>query len=357
MASTQASGHFAEKYRQNFLDLFPLLVEELTKEGQDSHQILDALKHLKEVLQYNVPHGKLNRGLMVIGSLCHLLGLELMTPELENKAIALGWCIEWLQAFFLVADDIMDQSLTRRGQPCWYKKTGIGLVAINDSFLIEGTLYLILKNHFKSEPYYINIMELFHEITYQTEMGQCLDLITSPAGDSVDLNSFTIERYNAIVKYKTAFYSFYLPVALAMHMAGISDERSHTAAKNILLVMGEFFQIQDDYLDCYGDPKVTGKVGTDIEESKCSWLIVQALKRANADQRKTLEECYGKNDPSCVKIVKEVYTDLKLEEVYREYEEESYKKLMDTIKEELVGTKLPSGMFHEFAERIYKRKK
>ena len=47
-------------------------------------------------------------------------------------------------------------------------------------------------------------------------------------------------------------------------------------------------------MDCYGDPKVTGKVGTDIEESKCSWLIVQALKRANADQRKTLE--VSKND-------------------------------------------------------------
>lgn len=47
-------------------------------------------------------------------------------------------------------------------------------------------------------------------------------------------------------------------------------------------------------MDCYGDPKVTGKVGTDIEESKCSWLIVQALTRANADQRKTLE--VSKND-------------------------------------------------------------
>ena len=56
-------------------------------------------------------------------------------------------------------------------------------------------------------------------------------------------------------------------------------------------------------------------------------------------------------------MVKGVYADLKLEEVYRQYEEESYRKLMDTIKQELVGTKLPDGMFHEFAERIYKRKK
>lgn len=42
-------------------------------------------------------------------------------------------------------------------------------------------------------------------------------------------------------------------------------------------------------MDCYGDPKVTGKVGTDIEESKCGWLVIQALKKCNEEQRKVLE--------------------------------------------------------------------
>lgn len=41
-----------------------------------------------------------------------------------SDAQVLGWCIEWLQAFFLVSDDIMDDSTTRRGQPCWYKAKG-----------------------------------------------------------------------------------------------------------------------------------------------------------------------------------------------------------------------------------------
>ena len=47
--------------------------------------------------------------------------------------------------------------------------------------------------------------------------------------------------------------------------------------------------MKDDYLDCYGDPTITGKIGTDIEESKCSWLVIQALKKADNEQRLILE--------------------------------------------------------------------
>lgn len=46
---------------------------------------------------------------------------------------------------------------------------------------------------------------------------------------------------------------------------------------------------KDDYLDCYGDPEVIGKIGTDIQENKCSWLVIQALKKATESQREILE--------------------------------------------------------------------
>ena len=56
------------------------------------------------------------------------LCLRQVSPDEVFKANALGWCIEWLQAYFLVADDMMDNSVTRRGQPCWYRNPKVRLL-------------------------------------------------------------------------------------------------------------------------------------------------------------------------------------------------------------------------------------
>ena len=55
-----------------------------------------------------------------------------------------------------------------------------------------------------------------------------------------------------------------------------------------------FFQIQDDFLDCFGNPRITGKIGTDIKDGKCSWLIVVAMQRATKDQKEILRVSYLK---------------------------------------------------------------
>ena len=66
-----------------------------------------------------------------------------------------------------------------------------------------------------------------------------------------------MSRYTAIVKYKTSYYSFYLPVVLAMNMAGIKDPELFEGAKTILLEIGHYFTVTDDFLDCFGDPAVS----------------------------------------------------------------------------------------------------
>ena len=114
-----------------------------------------------------------------------------------------------------------------------------------------------------------------------------LDLITTPA-DKVDLSRYTIQNYTDIAKYKTAYYSFYLPVACGLTIAGIEDKDAFRVSEEILIPMGIYFQIQDDYLDCYADPDLLGKIGTDIQDNKCSWLVCQALDRATPEQRTSL---------------------------------------------------------------------
>jgi Polyprenyl synthetase len=97
------------------------------------------------------------------------------------------------QAYFLVADDIMDKSITRRGRPCWYRAPAVGMVAINDGILLEQLLYFILRTHLRGHPAYTPLLELFLETTHQTAHGQLLDLITAPVG-TVDLSKYTRDR-------------------------------------------------------------------------------------------------------------------------------------------------------------------
>ncbi|MED6166642.1 glycerol channel, partial [Stylosanthes scabra] len=107
---------------------------------------------------------------------------------------------------------------------------------------------------------------------------------------------------------------------------------NHVDVKNILVEMGTYFQVQDDYLDCFGDPETIGKIGTDIEDFKCSWLAVKALELSNEQQKKVLYDHYGKPDPVNVAKVKALYNELNLQGAFEEYESQSYEKIVKSIE-------------------------
>jgi farnesyl diphosphate synthase len=256
----------------------------------------------------------------------------------------------------------MDQSHTRRGQPCWFRRAGVGNIAINDSFMLEAAIYHLLKAYFRQDACYVDLVDVFHETTYQTEMGQLLDLITAPE-DSVDLDKFSMEKHGLIVRYKTAYYSFYLPVALAMYFCGVPETegdggKPYEVAKSILIPVGEYFQIQDDFLDFAAEPGVLGKVGTDIVDNKCSWCINTALSLANASQRAILYDNYGQKDAVKEAKVKEVFEAVGLRGVYAAYEEQVYVRITCDIKEKVrSGSGLKREVFTRFVEKIYRRRK
>ncbi|WVQ74823.1 hypothetical protein IAR50_004430 [Cryptococcus sp. DSM 104548] len=357
-APAAAAADVKAARRARFEGVFDQIAEELLAYLKGENMPKDAVEWYKKVLYHNTPGGKLNRGLSVVDTVEILKGRDLNDEE-YNKAAILGWCVELLQAYFLVADDIMDQSVTRRGQPCWYRVPTVGNIAINDAFMLEAAIYHLLKKHFRSEKYYVDLMELFLETTFQTEMGQLIDLITAPE-DSVDLNKFSLEKHHLIVVYKTAFYSFYLPVALAMHMTGIESQSAFDLALKILIPLGEYFQVQDDYLDCYGLPEHIGKIGTDILDNKCSWNINTALAHATPAQRSILDANYGQKNSTSEAAVKEVFSQapISIPERFEAYEKESYEKINGLIESvDEAGTGLKKEVFRSFLGKVYKRSK
>jgi farnesyl diphosphate synthase len=250
----------------------------------------------------------------------------------------------------------MDDSKTRRGAPCWYLMPDVGMIAINDAFMLESAIYILLKKYFRQDKSYVDLLELFHEVTFQTELGQTCDLLTAPE-DKVDLDNFSMEKYTFIVIFKTAYYSFYLPVALALYYCGLATPKNLKQAQDILIPMGEYFQIQDDYLDNFADPETLGKIGTDIQDNKCSWLVNQALQRVTSEQRKVLEQNYGRKDSACEAKIKELYNELKLEDVYKAYEEKRVGEIREMINTIDESEGLKKGVFEEFLGKIYKRSK
>ncbi|KAG8095493.1 hypothetical protein GUJ93_ZPchr0012g20342 [Zizania palustris] len=173
---------------------------------------------LAKMLDYNVLGGKPNRGLSVIDSYKILKGTDVLIKEEIFLACTLGWCIEWLQAYFLVLDDIMDNSQTRCGHPCWFR---------------------------------------------------------------------------------------------------------------------------------------VPQIRTDIEDYKCSWLVVQTLEHTDENQKHNLFENYGKSDPKRVAKMKGLYKELNLEVVFHKYERVSYNKLIADI--EAQPNKAVHSVLRSFLNKIYKK--
>ncbi|KAF3339647.1 farnesyl pyrophosphate synthase [Carex littledalei] len=292
--------------RSRFLALYDRLKHEIMHDA-DIEFTEEMRLQVEEILDYNVPRGKLNRGLAVIHTYQALKGDELSEEEFFLASM-LGWSLEW-----------------------------VGLNAINHAILLKTHIHRIIKRYFREMPYYLELIELCDEVAYQTSMGQMLDLVITHEGKK-DLAKYTMQAYRRIVIFKTSYYSFYLPIACALLLAGVELEK-FKGIKEILVEMGVYFQVQDDYLDCFGDPEVAGKIGTDIEDYKCSWLI----------------ENYGKSDPTSVEKIKNVYRELDIQGLFSKYEVEIYENLLSAI--EAQSSSVMQEILKALLEKIYQRKK
>lgn len=81
----------------------------------------------------------------------------------------------------------------------------------------------------------------------------------------------------------------------SIHYDRYNDESIFDALKKISNEIGYFYQTQNDFLDCFGNPNVLNKPGTDIQDGKCTWLAVNTMELGNDQQREIMKKCYGKN--------------------------------------------------------------
>jgi farnesyl diphosphate synthase len=159
-------------------------------------------------------------------------------------------------------------------------------------------------------------------------------------------------------------YMTYIP---ATYTLGSTSMQPYKLALDILLPLGEYFQIQDDFLDYSGTPEQIGKIGTDIIDNKCSWCINTALAVATPAQRKVLDENYGQKDAAKEAHVKALYEEIGLPAKYKAYEESAYQRIMGMIQQiPEVQVKptfanepavLQRQVFKAFLDKIYKRTK
>ncbi|XP_029175919.1 farnesyl pyrophosphate synthase 2-like [Nylanderia fulva] len=338
---------------RELMALWPDIVHDITQ-SQISSIPAEISEWIAKVLHYNVPGGKKTRAMALIYTYKLLAPIDQLTEENIRLARILAWCLELVGSFILVYDDILDQSLIRRNQTCWYLHNDIGLAAMNDGLLMECVTNLLIKKHFKGKEYYMDIVETFQEIIFMTAIGQAIDIFSFNFGKKPNLDLYTMDRFNNIAEYKCSYYTYILPVTLAMHLAGVRDPEKLRQTKTMLLEMGHFYQVQDDYMGCYAKSEVVGKTNTDIQEGKCTWLIVMALQRATSEQRKILDECYGSSDPEKVQRVVQIYNDLGLPNMYSMYEKETYNLLVTHIQQMSCG--LSPDLFLLLLNRMYRRR-
>ncbi|KAA2219050.1 polyprenyl synthetase family protein [Maribacter flavus] len=211
-----------------------------------------------------------------------LLSAEIFDGSYKN-ALDAALAIEVFHNFSLVHDDIMDAAPVRRGQATVHEKwdTNTGILS-GDAMLICA--YQLFENY--APDTFRDLAKLFSTTALQVCEGQQYDV------DFESREDVRLPEYLRMIEYKTAVL-----VAAAMKMGGIvanTSLRNQEHIYNFGLNLGIAFQLQDDFLDVFGDPETFGKqVGGDIIENKKTILFIKALESGSGSIKKELLDLYS----------------------------------------------------------------
>ena len=266
-----------------------------------------------------------------------------------DRILPVATALETYHNYTLLHDDLMDKADMRRGRPTVHKKWDD-----NTAILSGDTMLVLAYEHLaKCDTKYLKpALDLFTETALEVSEGQQFDMEFETRNDVAE------EEYIEMIRLKT---SVLLACALKMGavVAGASD-----ADANALYAFGEkvglAFQLQDDLLDVYGDPKVFGKaIGGDITSNKKTFMLINAFNRADAGTRAELERWTTATefDPAeKIAAVTEIYNRLGIDKLAEQRIKEYFEQSRQHLDELSVSDDRKAAL-REYTERMMNRKK
>ncbi|KAF5306108.1 hypothetical protein FQA39_LY09086 [Lamprigera yunnana] len=299
-----------EEKHNSFLSVFPELTQAITEAGE-SMDVPEIVPHVSELLKYNVLKEKRFRPSILLDTYKTLEEPQNLTEENLHLANVLAWCIELIQTAHFINDDIMDESKLRGNQACWYQKENVGLNAINDSILVYESSYILLEKYFSNRNIWILLQNVFRYIYSRGAIGQYLDW-TCNVNRKPNFGIFTKETYNKIIRNKGCIPFVDGPFKASLILSNNYNKKAMDQVNQIVLKIGDYFQIDNDVLDIFDDGRIRDPVGSDIREGKCSWLAVQVMESGNKELIDIFSNNYGQNGIEHEKRIINVYMQMEL---------------------------------------------
>jgi geranylgeranyl diphosphate synthase, type II len=232
-----------------------------------------------------------------------LMGNELF-DEIRPDAWHVATAIELFHNFTLIHDDIMDKAPLRRGMETVHARFGANTALLAGDVMLVTAYDHLNKIH---SSYLQQVLHLFNKTAREVCEGQQLDM------DFETKNTVGLEEYLKMIELKTS-------VALAASLKtgaimGGAGERNQDLIYEFGKKLGLAFQVQDDYLDAFGDPGKFGKqVGGDILANKKTFLLIHALETAPAAQKEEVKKLMQENPADKISRILQVFRDCRADE-------------------------------------------
>ena len=275
-----------------------------------------------------------------------LMSAEVFDADYE-KALPAALAVEVFHNFSLVHDDIMDAAPLRRGNITVHEKWDI-----NTGILSGDAMLILAYQYFEEyEPIIFRALaKLFSKTALEVCEGQQWDV------DFESRNEVTIPEYLKMIECKTAVL-----VAAAMKMGAIIAETSQENANLIYdfgLNLGLAFQLQDDYLDAFGNPETFGKqVGGDIIENKKTYLYLKAMEFASPNEKEELVHLFSihpEDNSDKINSVKQIFHSSGAAQATQKAIQDFTLKAFETLEKMNVSSD-KKAMLTNFGENLMKR--